>query len=168
MAKTSRPSHTPKGGVALLERTQLERTQLERTQSSESTRAPAMPSFMPSKSNGASAEMRPRTLSAEEMMIAESIGGASGMPTLMPPQGVGASATVTAWANDARVNALWSINQNRNAWLSVANVGWRKLANNSDTAVVALTMLAAHARETQSSYSYREEADGMIHECYIW
>ena len=97
-------------------------------------------------------------------MIAESIGGASGMPTLTPPQGMSAGSNITAWANDARVNALWSINQNRNAWIGVANLGWRKLANNSDSAVVALTMLAAHARETQSSYSYREEADGMIHE----
>jgi hypothetical protein len=157
MAKTSRPNHTPKGGVALL----------ERSHTGQSTRAPAMPTMPPSmKGNGISSEMRPRTLSKDELMIAEGVGGAVSMPTLTPPQG--ASASVTAWANDARVNALWSINQNRNAWLSVANVGWRKLANNSDTAIVALTMLAAHARETQSSYSYREEADGMIHECYIW
>lgn len=157
MAKNSRPSHTSKGGVALLERG--------------SDRAPAMPGVTPSprtRTNGASVETRPKTLSPEEMMIAESIGGASGMPTLTPPQGMSAGSNITAWANDARVNALWSINQNRNAWIGVANVGWRKLANNSDSAVVALTMLAAHARETQSSYSYREEADGMIHECYIW
>jgi hypothetical protein len=161
MAKNSSPNHTSHGGAALLERTSSERP----------SRTPAMPSFKPgpgTKNNGTSSATRPKTLSHEERMITEteSIGGA--MPTLMPPQSVSVSKSATAWASDARVNALWSINENRNAWIGVADVGWRKLANNSDTAVVALTMLAAHARETQSSYSYREEADGMIHECYIW
>jgi hypothetical protein len=159
MAKTSSPTRNSRGGAALLERAPAER----------SSRAPAMPSLKPSpsaKHNGASSATLPKPLSNEERKITESIRGAA--PTLVPPQSVSVSASATAWANDARVNALWSIAENRNAWVGVADVGWRKLANNSDTAIVALTMLAAHARETQSSYAYREEADGMIHECYIW
>jgi hypothetical protein len=83
------------------------------------------------------------------------------------PGGVAAGA-VGAWLNDKRVSALWAINQNRNSWVHVPGVGWKKLADNSDSAVVALTLLAAHAKQTQTAYNYREEADGMIRETYVW
>ncbi len=112
-------------------------------------------------------ETRPRDLSAAEMSVAAAsqVGAA---PSMAPPTEQLVAMGVTAWVGDKRVNALWGINQNRNSWVSVAGIGWKKLANNSDTAVVALTTLAAHARLMQSSYNYREEADGMIHECYVW
>lgn len=75
---------------------------------------------------------------------------------------------VTVWNNDKRATALFGINQNRNSWVFVTGVGWKKLANNSDSAVVALTMLAAHAKQAKGQYNYRDEADGMIHESYVW
>jgi hypothetical protein len=75
---------------------------------------------------------------------------------------------VGAWLNNKRVGALWSIAQARNAWVFVTGVGWKKLANNSDSAIVALTQLCSHARLTQTSFNYREEAGGMIHEVYVW
>jgi hypothetical protein len=75
---------------------------------------------------------------------------------------------VTAWQNNKQITSLWSINQNRNSWVGVSAIGWRKLANNSDSAIVALTMLSAHAREKGSVVNYREESDGMIHEMYVW
>jgi hypothetical protein len=93
-------------------------------------------------------------------------------PTAEPPaasgiiggaSGVGAS----VWVN-GKVNALWSINQNRNTWIGVAGVGWVKLANNSDSAIVAFTMLAANAKQTQGTVNYRQESDNMIHEMYVW
>ncbi len=91
-------------------------------------------------------------------------------PTEHPPAAALAEAVegVGAWIADQRVSALWSINQNRNVFMGVAGVGWKKLANNSDSAIVALTILASHARATQSRIDYREEADGMVHECYVW
>ncbi len=95
--------------------------------------------------------------------------GADDAPTLTPgAAGVTAAAGVTTWLNNKRVSGLWGINQNRNSWVYVTGVGWKKLANNSDTAVVALTILAASAKQMQSVYNYREEADGMIHETYVW
>jgi hypothetical protein len=95
--------------------------------------------------------------------------GADDVPTQLPSEAAGITAgAVGAWLNDKRVTALWTINQNRNAWAYIAGVGWKKLANNSDTAVVALTMLAAHAKQAQTNFSYRDEADGMIHETYVW
>ncbi|MCK5120617.1 MAG: hypothetical protein KAQ91_01470 [Methylococcales bacterium] len=96
---------------------------------------------------------------------------AIGEPTLTPPPASMAAAEeggVTAWLNNKRVSALWSRNQNRNSWVYIANVGWKKLADNSDSAVVALSMLSAHAKQTQTNYSYREESGGKIHEVYVW
>ncbi len=75
---------------------------------------------------------------------------------------------VTAWINNQKINALWSINENRNSWIGVAGIGWRKLANNSDSAIVALTILGANAKQTQGPVNYRQEADGMIYEMYVW
>jgi hypothetical protein len=95
-------------------------------------------------------------------------------PTALPPAatgdttgGVGAFGAST-WVSNKKVNALWAINENRNSWISVAGVGWVKLANNSDSAIVALTMLGANARLTQGYVSYRQEADGILHEMYVW
>jgi hypothetical protein len=50
---------------------------------------------------------------------------------------------------------------------SGSGIGWKKLANNSSTAIVALTMLGAHAREKASRVDYREESS-MIREMYVW
>ncbi len=99
--------------------------------------------------------------------------GGAGAPTAEPPAaavsdggavGIGAS----VWVSNKKINALWSINENRNSWVGVAGVGWVKFANNSDSAIVAFTMLGANARHTQGLVSYRQEADNMIHEMYVW
>lgn len=89
-------------------------------------------------------------------------------PSLTPGISESSDGGVTAWNNSKRVSALWGINQNRNSWVHVPGVGWKKLANNSDSAVMALTVLAVHAKQTQTAYNYRDEADGMIHESYVW
>jgi hypothetical protein len=87
-------------------------------------------------------------------------------PTFAPASGgVGG---VTAWLNNKRITALWSINQNRNSWVHVDGIGWRKVANNSDSAIVALTILGSHAREKNSAVNYREESDGMVKEMYVF
>jgi hypothetical protein len=88
-------------------------------------------------------------------------------PTMTPPQ-ASVNNGITAWVDNRRIDAVWSINQNRNSWVSIQDVGWKKFADNSDSAIVAFTILAAHARQMQSVYTYREEADTMIHECYVW
>ena len=94
-------------------------------------------------------------------------------PTAEPPSGAVAAAetggvAASVWVNGKKINALWAINENRNSWVSVAGVGWVKLANNSDSAIVALTMLGADAKLTQGTVNYRQEADKMIHEIYVW
>ncbi len=94
--------------------------------------------------------------------------GATAAPSLGPNTAAQSSGGQTVWNNGKRAAALWGINQNRNSWVYVNGVGWKKLANNSDSAVVALTILAANAKQAQGDYNYRDEADGMIHETYVW
>ncbi|HEY9643180.1 MAG TPA: hypothetical protein V6C57_22010 [Coleofasciculaceae cyanobacterium] len=90
-------------------------------------------------------------------------------PSLLPPQVTqDQSEGVTAWQNSQKITALWSNNANRNAWAYIANVGWKKMADNSDSAVVAFNVLAAHAQMKGTVVSYREEADTKIHEIYVW
>jgi hypothetical protein len=86
----------------------------------------------------------------------------------MPPQIIGGGGGGTTWNTDKRVRGLWSTNQNRNSWVYLTDIGWKKLVNNSDTSIVAMTILAANARQTQTRIDTREEADGMIYEIYLW
>src|SRR5260221_298769 len=77
--------------------------------------------------------------------MASAKAGAVTAPTLTPDHS--SSVGVTAWNNSKHVTQLWSINQNRNAWIAISGIGWKKLANNSDTAIVAMTVLAASAKQ---------------------
>jgi hypothetical protein len=87
-------------------------------------------------------------------------------PTLSLESGAGAG--ISAWLNDKRITGLWTINETRNSWINVSGIGWKKLANNSDSAIASLTMLSAHAYEKAAVVNYREESDSMVHEIYVW
>lgn len=152
------------------------------------TRAPTMQAQSPSPNGGASIEPRspvqmppgadgfrteeagrPADLTGAQMALAANPGGAEARPMLQPPPANEAvRATASTWLNNQRVNALWCINQDRNSWTSFAAGGWKRLANNSSSAITAMTLLVGHAKQAQGAVSYREEADGMVHEMYIW
>jgi hypothetical protein len=72
------------------------------------------------------------------------------------------------WHNGVTVDALWAVNEVRNAWMRVVGIGWKKLYNGRDGAFTALVILAGQARETGKPINYREEADGMVYEIYLW
>jgi hypothetical protein len=74
------------------------------------------------------------------------------------------SVGLTIWKE---VMGLWSINQNRNSWIGVPGLGWKKLASNSDSVVVALTILASHAKSTGCNVNLKEDS-GQIIEIYAW
>lgn len=112
-------------------------------------------------------QSRPSDLTAEEMVAASQMASGASAPTLQPPVAAAGGITGT-WQNSKTITALWSINQNRNAWVYVAGVGWVKLLNSSDNIIIQLTMLTANAKETGGLVSYRTEADSMIHEIYVW
>jgi hypothetical protein len=87
-----------------------------------------------------------------------------------PDAGVLAEAMEAAgvWQTNKRVNALWGTNEPRNSWVMIAGVGWKKLAADTDSSALALTVLASHGKLTQARVDYREESDGLIHELYVW
>jgi hypothetical protein len=93
--------------------------------------------------------------------------GAHVAPTL-PTTGSSIGAAISVWQNNKQVDALWTINQDRNSWMGVAGIGWRKLAPGSETSLSAMTMLVAHARCTNSPINYRDESDNLVHEIYVW
>lgn len=130
------------------------------TGSDEPTALPPPSGINASSEGSAPAELPPALFAGGE-------GSSSSVPTLPPTASV-SSGDITAWQNDKRINALWAINENRNVFVGVTGIGWKKLANNNDTAIVAFTMLSGSARLTQTPVNYRDEADGMIHEMYVW
>jgi hypothetical protein len=90
-------------------------------------------------------------------------------PTMAPPSAATATAEITAtWRTNVKIDALWTIDETRNAWARVVGLGWRKIYNGKDGAFTALTTLASQARQTNRPCSLREEADGMIYEIYLW
>ena len=77
------------------------------------------------------------------------------------------AAGATTWHINKRVTHLWSINQNRNVYIALSGVGWRKLADNHDSCVVALNILAATAKLGNRVVRARE-VNGKIVEMYVW
>lgn len=95
-------------------------------------------------------------------------------PVLLPPgvdpvrEAAAAAALTGTWRQNVQITALWSINEPRNAWIHVADVGWKKLFNGRDGAFTVLATLAAQAKQTGRKVHLREEADGMVYEIYLW
>jgi hypothetical protein len=90
-------------------------------------------------------------------------------PTLTPPAEAGAGAEgISAWLNNTRIVRLWSNGANMNSWISIEGVGWRRLHPANESAVVAMTMMAAHARAHNRLVNVRIEPDNQVHEIYVW
>jgi len=151
------------------------------TQNVTATDVPA-PALIPPQASvatrgaGAAGTTQPQPVTDEQLHAMVS-GGAATMgaaPTMLPPTaeraaGVVAAEAITAtWRTNVQISALWNIDEVRNAWCYIANLGWRKLYNGRDGAFSALVTLAAQARETGRPVTAREEADGMIYEIYLW
>ena len=100
--------------------------------------------------------------------VAPSLSGNIGetVPSIIPAEAVGAG--ISAWQSNKRIIGLFSTNHNRNSWVYIDGIGWKKLVDNSDSAIMALTMLGAHAREKASAVNYREESDNKIYEMYVF
>jgi hypothetical protein len=89
-------------------------------------------------------------------------------PTLVPPAAAVAGEAVGLWVTGKQVDALYSTYAARFSWMHVAGGPWRRFSPVSDSGVAALALLAAHARDRGRPVNYREEADQLIHEMYVW
>lgn len=75
------------------------------------------------------------------------------------------------WQNNRRITGLWTINETRNAWVYVQGLGWRKLANDRDSAFDAMLNWCAQAKADNRPVNFREVGTGgniEIHELYVW
>lgn len=134
-----------------------------------------MPDMLPPAQVAGAGQERPTELTEDQIKGLSSNGGGgngSGIanaPTMTPPQEARqVRESVTAWQTNKKIVALWSDTGNRNSWIYIDGVGWKKLVNTSDSSIMTLTALAAHAKQLGSLVNYREEADGMIYELYVW
>jgi hypothetical protein len=93
-------------------------------------------------------------------------GGAAAATAIRPQPEIAAPPPAAVWQRNQRVTGLWG--KDRNFWVAIRGIGWKKLANASDSANLTLTLLATQALQTDRPVDYREDADGMIHEIYVW
>ena len=103
--------------------------------------------------------------SASSVLVGAS--SASQAPSLRPDSS-NAGAVAATWQSNVHVIGLWSINQDRNTWVYLDNVGWRRLSGASESGLVSMNMLAAHAYQLGSSSSLYEGDDGNISQLYVW
>jgi hypothetical protein len=100
------------------------------------------------------------------MLVAGSASAATA-PSLRPATTAAGAVTAT-WQSNVHVSGMWSINQDRNAWVYLDTVGWRKLSDASESGLVAMNMIAAHAYQMGSTSSLYEGDDGRIAQLYVW
>ena len=143
---------------------------MARAQTPASAGASAAPALTPPAEANATAFIEAEPVPLTDLQIQTMANAsASFAPTLEPPAAVEAKGvTASVWINTKKISALWTINQNRNSWASFQDAGWRRFADNSDSAIMAFTALAAHARQVNANTNRREEDDNKVHELYVW
>lgn len=116
-----------------------------------------------------SGQSRPREILLDDPTVVRSAGAA---PRLTPPGMSSAVAVPTgvtgAWTSGVTIDAAWTINESRNAFFHVAGAGWKKVFNGTDGAFTALLTLITQAKQTGHQVALREEADGLVHEVFLW
>jgi D-arabinose 1-dehydrogenase-like Zn-dependent alcohol dehydrogenase len=95
---------------------------------------------------------------------------ATSPPELIPPEETAAAADagITAWLSNKKIVGVWSNASNKNSWINIQGTGWRRIHSASENAVVAMTILASHARADDRTCSVRVESDNHVHEIYVW
>lgn len=73
-----------------------------------------------------------------------------------------------AWINGKTVVGLYSYGpQNRNSYIYLDGVGWKRLWDAHDCQSEAMTIMAAHARAEKRKVNAFEES-GKIKTLYVW
>lgn len=71
-----------------------------------------------------------------------------------------------AWHDNKRVDALWTINESRNAWAWIDGA-WRKFDDNHEDSVINMSILCSCARAGSRNVNARIEGD-RLKEIYVW
>jgi len=140
------------------------------------------PTGTPGSGSGIDTLTRPADLTADQLALthqsaagielsADGAAATQNRPVLHPPGTAGAATAATNLAGtwqSKQVLALFATRNSRNGWAYLDGVGWRKLATTNDSAHIALGMLASASRLSGKAIVARDEADGQIHEIYLW
>lgn len=97
-------------------------------------------------------------------------GSATGpAPTMTPPAAGDAVSDGVAGAISGKlVTMLYAEQANRNAWLAIADVGWKQVSQTSDAGSLAIMMLGAHAKSIGRAPNLSDDAAGLIQSIYVW
>jgi len=93
-------------------------------------------------------------------------------PAQTPPNDITIEAEeqdgIAAWHNGKKITGTWCNASNRNAYAAIEGVGWRRLSNANDSAFLSLTMLAAHAEQTNATVNVEIDGTNKIQQIYVW
>ena len=64
------------------------------------------------------------------------------------------------WQNGKKITAMWTINQDGNAWVWVDGLGWRKLAHGSDSQFNSMLAVCGQAYQGNRFVNFREVGVG--------
>lgn len=131
--------------------------------------SPPAPADLIAQQDGDGASTSPDpTLQAPGLFAPSAESGPGQMPPPLAAAAGDDTGVTATWHSNVKVDALWSIEETRNAWLRIAGGPWKKIYSGRDGSFQALVTLASQARQTQRTVSMREEAGGVIHEIYLW
>jgi C1A family cysteine protease len=71
-----------------------------------------------------------------------------------------------AWQRNRRISGLWSIDQERNAWVYATNLGWRRISPKNDNVFSTLLVQLATAKAAHRPVDFLEE-EGVITQAYV-
>jgi len=71
------------------------------------------------------------------------------------------------WQNNKRIIGLWTIDQDRNAWVFVADIGWKKISHENDNIFFDMLTQLISAKAGNRPVNYYEE-QGMIKQVYVF
>jgi len=73
----------------------------------------------------------------------------------------------TGWQNDKRIIGLWATNQERNAWVYFAGLGWRRIASDSDAVFFEMLANLIAAKAAARPVNFYEE-NSVIRQAYVY
>ncbi len=73
----------------------------------------------------------------------------------------------TGWLNNVRVTGLWSNNSDRNVWVYLSNVGWRRLSSENDGITIAMLGQVIAAKAAGRPVNVYQQ-DAVIKQVYVF
>ena len=89
-------------------------------------------------------------------------------PTQEPPTQGFSAVQAAAWQNNKKVIGMWTNCVDRNTYMYVEDLGWRKFLETSDSAMMAFNIIAAHAKTTNKAVNFYEGDDGKVTTLYVF